>query len=325
MMNLYLIFYLIGFIVFPNSLKIHKKFEKIFTNKKEIILQTENDIYVSEIYILPDSTFLILDKKNKQIVRLNEKSNTLININVNRLIKHVDDAFIDSQNNVYVIDSFKHVIKVFNEQGKLLNSFNIMNGDLLCKLNKTSFLVYDTFHLPGEKKENVIHHYDFNGNYIKSFGNMPEKPTIDDAPFVKGSIFYNNDKIIVCHVSDYKIEIYNLDGKLEKTYNKKPSFYKKLTEFKSISQPYIDMMYRTTVQDKAFQVNENLIVSFFKRNDGTKKWLFIQDEKNSMEIDLPNYYYPFGVLNNKIYFLKERNDNPKSIIIYCYEIQKKIF
>lgn len=129
----------------------------------------------------------------------------------------------DSQNILHVLDNGNQRISHFTRNGKFLKSYQIKNKPIdrpnfiLGKDDKYYISYYD------RKTEKVIHVYSLDGTYLNSFGDSVvfEKPIShlfynEIKNFSYGKLCLFNNKIYFTRKNPYEINVYNLNGELEK-------------------------------------------------------------------------------------------------------------
>lgn len=315
---------LLIYLTFVSEERDNLKFEDFLINKKQIKISCdENNSPYSFIKMIDDSTFLIYNNDKKTIKKVDNHNNIDFVIDVSKKSSKIIDAFT-YEDKIYLLENNKTIINVFDTVGNYIKSIRVKESTKISTLNDSIFLSYNTQYLPGKPKNKPIHSYNYNGKYLFSFGNIPEKPTINLAPFISGNIFTKDEVIYVCHGVEFVAELYSKNGKLIKQYNKKPTFFYKPDSLKEIAEPYITYLYSTTHHSKVFPINNNFIVSYYYTTLGDKKWLYIQSDNVFYEVPIPNNYILLLVSNNKIFFLVEDEDKSNYIIDY-YEIKTDYF
>lgn len=300
------------------------KFDDFLINKKQIVISRDNNNSpYSFIKMLDDITFIIYNNDKKTIKKVNYLNKVDYIIDVSKKSSKIIDVFT-YKDKIFLLESNKTIINVFDTVGNIVKLLRIKESTKISKLNDSIFLTYNTLYLPGKPKNIPIHTYNYDGKYLFSFGNIPEKPTIDLAPFISGNIFTKDEIIYVCHGVEFVAELYSKSGQLIKQYNRKPTFFYKPDSLKEISEPYITYMYSTTHHAKVFPVNNKFIVSYYYTTIGDKKWLYIQSNDSVYEVKIPNKYTLLLVSDNKMYFLIDAEDK-SNYIIDCYEIKTEYF
>jgi len=332
-MNVLILLFILSHFAYSDTdlIDSNKKFSQLFVKKETFNLKLPGTQHFTPniVRMINDSTILFVDKEEGQIFKLsiNNVKKPMVIFDLKGKIKNVDDVTFDSLGVLYVLDGYKNILKKFLIHGKEEKTFQIKKGEKLCLAVGGDLLIYNLFHPTSTNKEPVIHRYSSNGSYYNSFGKPPRKPTIDQLPISTGSIVFNNSRIIVCHGSDYIVDVYDIHGVLKKSYNKKPKFYSPLVSFKELKPKEIDNWNKTTQLLWTNSINEDIIISYYERVDGTFKFLFVQDFKRHMDLSLPQNLLPIGIINNNIYFFdqQEYEKNGKSLVIYKYEFQKNLF
>jgi len=300
-----------------------------FFVKKDIIkinFTNKSKITADIVRIFQDSTILIADKKEKLIFRYDFKGKLLSQFNVKEKLSHIDDVIVDSLGIFYIIDGYKNILKKFDQIGTEIKTIHIKSGQQLYLTKKRQLLIYNLFHPDGVQNKPIIHQYTLDGKYIHSFGREPKKPKIGMLPITAGSIAFHNSDIIVCHASDYIIDIYNQNGVLTKTYNRRPSFYYMPESINSLTEKEMKKWSRTVQLWESYSLDDDHIISYFDRVDETKHWLFIQNDKRCLELSLPTTLYPIGVKNKKVFFIDtaKNKNNENSIAIVNYEFKSHL-
>ena len=169
------------------------------------------------------------------------------------------NCYVDENDKLYVADSKRHQIVIFDEEGKYLDAFggkenfkptavSVYKGNIyLANLEAQKIQVYDTT----------------NFELINEF---PDTNPKDSAYlFQPVNIFLANDRVYVSDFGDFKIKIYSLDGEFQKSIGEYGRNYGQFVRPKGIS---VDRDSNIYVVDAAFENtqvfnNEGELLMFF--------------------------------------------------------------
>jgi len=303
-------------------------FSRYFVKKDVIKINftNKNKITPNIVRIFQDSTILIADKEEKLVCRYDFKGKLLSQFNIQNKLGHIDDVIVDSLGIFYIIDGYKNILKKFDRSGKELKTIHVKNGQHLYLTKNGQLLIYNVYYRDGVKNKPIIHRYTLDGRFIYSFGREPKKPNIGIIHMSAGNVSFRNSDIIVCHASDYIMDVYDQNGKLIKTYDRKPSFYHMPEAITSLDKKEMKKWNSTVQLWSSYSLFDDYIISYFDRVDETKHWLFIQNDKRSLELSLPTTLYPIGVNNKKVFFIDtaKNKNNENSIAIVNYEFKSHL-
>ena len=197
----------------------------IFYNLTGVENDTAGNIYISA---LGDGRIRKFDLKGKYLFSFGRRGAGPFEIG------HEIYILVDNKSNIHVFDYSNQRITVFNEQGKGLQVIPLskkvtkrIGGYTRDEAGNYYLSFYD-----GET-DKVIHKYDKNGKYIKSFG----KPIAFEEPLTfteysiktknsKGLLVSAKDCLIYSQSNPYEIRKYTFDGKLLAVIFRKNSFMK---------------------------------------------------------------------------------------------------
>ncbi len=330
-MNIKILFLLFVYInLYSQSLiKNSEYFQTSFIREKnyKIILPNNFSNDPDIVKMLKDKTLMLVN--DRQILRCKLDGTILSNFRIKNNFSRINDVAMDSSNMYYVLYGHQNIVTKLDKNGNMLLKFKTINGQKLC-IGNNKVLVLKTFFKPNIKwQKPIIFVYSLNGKFINSWGRKPKKPTVGLLPIVVGSLGYYSSIFLVSHGSDYLVEKYNQNGKLQYIYNKKPSFFNNLIELNGLNDKEIKKWYRTTLlMDVYFYVND-WIMMFFEKVDRTKSWICFQNHKELIEFSVPRNIYPIGTYKKNIFLIEqhEYNDsiNKNAIFISKYVPKKKSF
>ncbi|MCX6168637.1 MAG: hypothetical protein NTX65_04835 [Ignavibacteriales bacterium] len=329
MYNLFLLisglftFYLTG------AQNIEKEFARFFTQveEKNILSSNFRKVNTDIVKILRDGTILLVYKNEFLVERYDENNKIITHLDLKGKINFIDDVDIDSSGFFFVVNDYDNQLKKFDKNGIELKSIRVKSGQMLCLVDN-ELLLYNKYHINDRLHDPVIHYYARDGSFVRSFGKEPRKPKIGLIPLGAGNITYNGKDIFVCHSSDYIIDVYNRIWILTKTYKKRPTFFFMPMEINSLDEKEMKIWHRTTQLLNSYSFGNNIIVSYFERVDGTKRWLFLQNDRKSLEVLLPSTISLVGTFQNRIYFLENKKTDISSKNlprIVSYEFQDQFF
>lgn len=278
------------------------------------------------------SKILTVDKQKHLILSFDLAKEEIRKVKITYFDERECDLTIDKFGAIYLLNFRKRILNIYNDDGKENKELKVDKGDKLCVITENLFLTLNTFFPPGnmEWKNSVISVYSSAGKPINSWGSLDKSPCIDALPIVGGSIIYLFGEVVFSHSSDYIIKKLTIDGEKIKTYNNKPTFYFRTDHFTGLSESEVKEWYKTTIHDCSFTLDHNFMVSYYKKVDNSKKWLFIQNNRNNtLELNIPIELNFLGIYKNKLLFHKpnsKSNEKYKAKIqLYVCELKEDIF
>lgn len=216
-------------------------FKKVFDLKNKVRIQETNDsliAFVEDLDIDSRSDIWISDWNSNCILKF-DKSGKFKKIIAKKGkgpgdVYMVNRIIITKNDRVYTISALR-VVKIFDIDGKYIDSFILTKGpfpSLCIKVNSKGNMIISgpmkrvdnqTKLLTGE----MLHIYDPKGKYIKSFFKMDEKVgKFNLKSYISSAMdLDSNDNIYAVQSMDYKISVFDREGKILRHFGSKQKYY----------------------------------------------------------------------------------------------------
>lgn len=267
-------------------------------------------------------SILVAQRNNKWIVVTTLTGRIKYKVKMKIYPYQIGDVTIDEQGNLFVLDNIKRIVLFLHKDGTIGRKISILAGDEIVVANNIIYL-YRKLYFHNDNTAKAIMEYDLNGKLINSFGNVPIKAIKGNLHPAAGSMCVSKNTVLVCHCTDYLVEIYNKAGVLMKSYTKKPSFYSDFKTFTNIKDPNeIKLWRKYTTQLCCMPYDGSGAISYYANGEMTESWLIIQTESQYKECSIPSFLRPLFMYKNKMYAINRKNESSKSIKLESYEIIK---
>lgn len=215
-------------------------FNNIFEKEKEIIIRTKNlEVGIlTQIKIDFYNNIIFLDAKVRQVLVFNQEGKFLKRIGKKGQgpgeFIHPLAMGIDKHGKILISDQRVRRINKFDKDGYFISSFIISGShfspnDIIIVDSKDSLFLggyRENFNNPGAGT--WINKYDSKGKYIRSF--FPRNTTQRWMLSMFPSFSFDMDEkdiIYAVQINEYKISVYNSEGRLLRTFAKAPYYFKK--------------------------------------------------------------------------------------------------
>lgn len=302
-------------------------FTKVMKKSGTVIVSTSIEIYPGNVIVklMNDNTILIADRKNAIIVlsTLNGKITKRYNLNGGSF--KISDAALDEKGALYILDGRKGFVFKLNEKGKIENQIKMVYGDEI-EIEKGCIFLYRKGFSKIYKNENILYKYDLSGKLLAHFGTFPKSAEKGALLLIGGSMAITDSDIMISHCTNYNVQFYNKEGRVIKTFTKKPSFYSDFDRFKDpnkIKEQETEWN-KYTQQYISIPYVKEIVISYYCNGDMTGTWLFVQNENKKADYKIPEYLMPVFISGNELFFLNSKSSTGKSIMLDIYKIGKNI-
>ncbi|MEW6457405.1 MAG: 6-bladed beta-propeller [Acidobacteriota bacterium] len=185
---------------------------------------------INDVKVGKSENIFVLDRKNCR-VQVYDKNGKFLK-GIGRKGQGPGEFFVpsfislDKNERLFVVDYRK--VHIFDEKGEFIKTFKIdFRAYNIC-------VIEDKILLLGYKNDKIFHYFDFNGNYLESFGNIsmftPESQPIKYKEYyelmVPMGFIVLKDNIYVVNQFEYKIVIFK-DKKLVDKIERSSSYFPK--------------------------------------------------------------------------------------------------
>lgn len=207
-------------------------FEAVFNKKQEILLETKEGFYLSTRPLIKmvdnKKNFIILDNFNvRQILVFDNKGKAITKMGgegkgPGEYLYPKDIVY--HKENFYVLDSDLRRISIFDKDYKYLKSFLIpINISRIAISNNNELFCYSDGFTGYSKSNHIIFKMDWSGNILYSFMNQSKNYSIY-SPSEGGGLIINEESLYAITPYEYKIQQFNLNGKLKRERVKKENY-----------------------------------------------------------------------------------------------------
>jgi hypothetical protein len=298
-------------------------FTKVMKKSETIIINAGIDATPGNIVIklMNDNAILIADKKSAVVVvsTLNGKIKKTYNLGGSPF--RITDATLDEKGVLYILDGMKGFVFKLNEKGKIEKQIKVVYGDEISIENGCLFLYRKGFSKI-YKNESIIYKYDLMGKLLAHFGTPQKSADKEALMLIGGSMSFKDSNIVVNHCTNYSVLFYNKDGRLIKTYAKKPSFYSDFKKFKDPNKTKEQESEWLKYTHHLFSIpyGKDTVISYYCNGSMTGAWLFVQNGTKKAEYKIPEYLMPVFIRGKILFFLNTKACTDKTVILDSYEL-----
>jgi hypothetical protein len=266
------------------------RFKDLFTPVDSILLTSKDSIKsILSICVDKNQNLILCDYIGQQICKYNVQEKTIdrLNdtINGKKVLANPIAVTTDETGNIYVSSNTNRRILIFDANGKIKKSFLISGGNM----TPTRLLVVqNTLYMGGFslRQRTLIHTYDRNGRYLNNF--FEQSRSVAETPF-GGTINYPffdvaNNTLWAIQQMDYRLEHFDLSGRLMKDIKFAPDYYLGLT---------------TEIEKKAESSNASNFLNAFSK----PICLFSSNGKIFVQVEMPRKEVSSDYLNGAIHVL----------------------
>jgi len=249
-------------VLVPISMVIGTSPEEKFSEPKDVAVDSENNVYISDFGSDKISKF---DSNGKMIFSIGKMGNHPGDDKGPSEFNQPSGLWVSQNGLLYVADSFNHRIQVFDSKGKFLKmwSHSFFGPKGIVGDNNGKIYVVDT----GNHKIVV---FDENGNFIKEFGGHGTSEGKFDEPI--GCVFDSKGVLYVSDSNNNRIEKFNPNKKSGEEFLS--SFKVSTWHGKNLEFPYLAIYNNNIVTSNAslgavlrYDLDGKLI-AIYKKQDG---------------------------------------------------------